>query len=131
MLCSGRVLLRRCPHRRGRVGGGAASATHEIPFAWENLALKFFALDRLVYWLALGAITLIRLLPLKICFLLGQVIGALAWAILPRYRRLATENLSAVFANELSSSGIRCHGPPSTSRPRPSSSRARSPVPRS
>jgi lipopolysaccharide heptosyltransferase II len=107
MPCSGRVLLRRCPHRRGRVGGGAASATHEIPFAWENLALKFFALDRLVYWLALGAITLIRLLPLKICFLLGQVIGALAWAILPRYRRLATENLSAVFANELSSSGIR------------------------
>ena len=63
MLCSGRVLLRRCPHRRGRVGGGAASATHEIPFAWENLALKFFALDRLVYWLALGAIALIRLFP--------------------------------------------------------------------
>jgi heptosyltransferase II len=64
-------------------------------------------LDRLIYWLALGAVTVIRRLPLSVCFVLGQVIGALLWAILPRYRKLARENLSAAFANEKSSSEIR------------------------
>jgi lipopolysaccharide heptosyltransferase II len=64
-------------------------------------------LDRLIYWLALGAITVIRWLPLAVCFVLGQVIGAFLWAILPRYRKLARENLSAAFANEKSSSEIR------------------------
>src|SRR4029077_20041052 len=64
-------------------------------------------LDRLTYWLALGAITVIRWLPLKVCFLLGQVIGRFFWAILPRYRKLARENLSAAFASEKSSSEIR------------------------
>ena len=63
-------------------------------------------MDRLIYWLALGGITVIRLLPLKLCFVLGQLIGAGAWAILPRYRRLARENLSAVFAKEMSSAEI-------------------------
>jgi lauroyl/myristoyl acyltransferase len=56
-------------------------------------------LDRLTYWLALGAITVIRHLPLAVCFLLGQVLGAALWAILPRYRKLARENLSAAFAD--------------------------------
>jgi heptosyltransferase II len=64
-------------------------------------------LDRLIYWLALGAITVIRHLPLAVCFVLGQVIGALLWAILPRYRKLARENLSAVFAKEKAPSEIR------------------------
>ena len=64
-------------------------------------------MDRLTYWLALGAITVIRQLPLAVCFVLGQVIGAFLWAILPRYRKLARENLSAVFANEMSQSEIR------------------------
>jgi heptosyltransferase II len=63
--------------------------------------------DRLIYWLALGAVTVIRQLPLAVCFVLGQVIGAFLWAILPRYRKLARENLSAAFANEKSSSEIR------------------------
>jgi lauroyl/myristoyl acyltransferase len=56
-------------------------------------------LDRLTYWLALGAITVIRHLPLAVCFLLGQVLGAALWAILPRYRKLARENLSAAFVD--------------------------------
>jgi heptosyltransferase II len=73
----------------------------------EPALLKYFTLDRLIYWLALGAITVIRQLPLKLCFVLGQVIGAFLWAILPRYRELARENLSAAFANEKSSSEIR------------------------
>ncbi|HEY5768992.1 MAG TPA: hypothetical protein VIS71_04010, partial [Terrimicrobium sp.] len=63
--------------------------------------------DRFTYWLALGVITIIRRLPLAVCFVLGQVIGAFLWAILPRYRKLARENLSAAFANEKSSSEIR------------------------
>jgi heptosyltransferase II len=63
--------------------------------------------DRLVYWLAWGAIIVIRKLPLALCFVLGQVIGAFLWAILGGYRKLARENLSAVFANEMSSSEIR------------------------
>ena len=64
-------------------------------------------LDRLIYWLALSAITVIRRLPLKVCFVLGQVIGAFLWAILPRYRKLARENLVAAFGNEKSASEIR------------------------
>jgi heptosyltransferase-2 len=67
----------------------------------------FCMLDRLIYWLALGAITVIRRLPLPVCFVLGQVIGAFLWAILPRYRKLARENLSAAFGNAKSSSEIR------------------------
>ncbi|HET9524057.1 MAG TPA: hypothetical protein VFO90_07485, partial [Terrimicrobiaceae bacterium] len=63
-------------------------------------------IDRLIYWLALGAVTVIRRLPLAVCFVLGQVIGAFLWAILPRYRKLARENLTAVFANEKSATEI-------------------------
>ena len=50
---------------------------------------------------------MIRWLPLAVCFVLGQIIGAFLWAILSRYRKLARENLSAVFAHEMSSSQIR------------------------
>src|SRR4029077_817604 len=64
-----------------------------------SLGTFFCMLDRLTYWLALGAITVIRHLPLAVCFLLGQVLGAALWAILPRYRKLARENLSAAFAD--------------------------------
>lgn len=53
--------------------------------------------DRIIYWLALGVITVIRRLPLGFCFALGQMIGAILWAILPGYRRLAKANLSAAF----------------------------------
>jgi heptosyltransferase II len=63
--------------------------------------------NRMIYLLALGAINVIRRLPLALCFVLGQGIGALLWAILGRYRRLARQNLSAVFANEKSPSEIR------------------------
>jgi heptosyltransferase II len=49
----------------------------------------------------------IRRLPLGVCFVLGQVIGAFLWAILPRYRKLARENLSAAFGEEMSPSEIR------------------------
>lgn len=42
-------------------------------------------------------VTFVRWLPLPVCFALGQVLGSILWAILPRYRRLARENLAAVF----------------------------------
>ena len=64
-------------------------------------------MDRLIYWLALGAITVIRHPPLAVCFVLGQLIGALLWAILPRYRKLARENLSAAFGEEMTRLEIR------------------------
>lgn len=64
-------------------------------------------LDRLVYWLALIVVTFVRWLPLAVCFVLGQGIGAMLWAILPGYRRLARENLASVFGNEMSPEEIR------------------------
>lgn len=41
------------------------------------------------------------------CFGLGQVIGGILWAILPRYRRLARENLAAVFSPGMPPAEIR------------------------
>ena len=64
-------------------------------------------LDHLVYWLALGVVTIVRSLPLAICFAFGQAIGVVLWAILPRYRRLARENLASVFGKEMSPAQIR------------------------
>ena len=64
--------------------------------------------NRIIYWLALGVITVIRHLPLAVCFVLGQIIGTIMWAILPGYRRLARENLDRALGNELSPAGVRC-----------------------
>ena len=63
--------------------------------------------ERLVYIFALLTVGLIRCLPLSVCFLLGQAIGALMWLILPGYRRLARENLKIAFADEMSDGEIR------------------------
>lgn len=63
--------------------------------------------DRLVYIVAVGAVGLIRRLPLGACFLLGQAVGALLWLVLPGYRKLARENLTKAFSGEKSSTAIR------------------------
>ena len=63
--------------------------------------------DRLVYILALLTVGLIRRLPLSVCFVLGQSIGAFLWFILPGYRRLARENLTIAFGQEMSKQEIR------------------------
>lgn len=63
--------------------------------------------DRLVYILALVALRAVRLLPLSLCFLLGQAVGAFLWLILPGYRRLARENLTIAFGRELTPQQIR------------------------
>lgn len=59
--------------------------------------VSFRMLDRFIYWLALGVISVIRRLPLAVCFALGQFLGAVLWAILPGYRKLARENLTIAF----------------------------------
>ena len=63
--------------------------------------------DRLVYILALAVLSLVRRLPLALCFVVGQAGGALMWLILPGYRRLARENLTIAFGRELSPAQIR------------------------
>ena len=50
-------------------------------------------MDRLLYLLALSVVSLIRLLPITLCFVLGQATGFLMWVILPGYRRLSKQNL--------------------------------------
>lgn len=63
--------------------------------------------DRLVYILASLVVGIIRRLPLAACFVLGQWVGALLWAILPGYRRLARENLAKAFEGEMSAAEAR------------------------
>ena len=56
-------------------------------------------MDRLIYLLALGVVSFIRLLPITLCFVLGQLIGLAIWVILPGYRRLAKRNLRIAFGS--------------------------------
>jgi heptosyltransferase II len=58
-------------------------------------------MDRLLYLLALVLVTLIRLLPITVCFVLGQCLGLLVWMILPGYRRLSKQNLHIAFGPSL------------------------------
>ena len=60
-------------------------------------AFSFNFMDRVVYGIVLVVVTAIRSLPLKMCFALGACVGAVLWAILPGYRRLARENLQRAF----------------------------------
>ncbi|HEY8901994.1 MAG TPA: glycosyltransferase family 9 protein [Chthoniobacterales bacterium] len=64
-------------------------------------------MDRVVYAIVLVVVTAIRALPLKVCFALGWSIGAVLWAILPGYRRLARENLQRAFDGEKSPAAVR------------------------
>jgi lipopolysaccharide heptosyltransferase II len=63
--------------------------------------------DRLVYILALAVLGIVRRLPLSVCYVLGQAVGAFLWLILPGYRRLARENLTLAFGGEMSAQAIR------------------------
>lgn len=61
-------------------------------------------MDRLLYLLALGLVSIIRVIPITVCFLLGQFLGLLVWAILPGYRRLSKQNLQIAFGHEMTDS---------------------------
>jgi heptosyltransferase-2 len=62
---------------------------------------SLFLMDRLIYLLALGVVSFIRLLPITVCFVLGQFLGLVIWLILPGYRRLAKRNLHIAFGDGL------------------------------
>ncbi|MBX9577813.1 MAG: hypothetical protein K2W97_04990 [Chthoniobacterales bacterium] len=63
-------------------------------------------MSRLIYFIALFVVTIIRNLPLRCCFRCGQALGWIAWLILPQYRRLAQRNLQIAFGTEVSSSQL-------------------------
>ena len=88
---------RKTPLITGIFPFGAAAPSLSLP---PSLLL----MDRLLYLLALGLVTLIRLLPITVCFLLGQFLGLLVWAILPGYRRLSKQNLQIAFGSKLTDS---------------------------
>lgn len=50
-------------------------------------------MNRLIAAAAAAAFSLVRALPLPVCFLAGRALGLLLWAVLPGYRRLAKENI--------------------------------------
>lgn len=70
-------------------------------------AFSFNFMDRLVYGIVWVVVTAIRALPLKVCFALGKSVGAVLWAILPGYRRLARENLERALGRELSAARLQ------------------------
>ena len=79
---------------------GVLSSEHP-PLALCVLA-SLFLMERLLYLLALALVTLIRILPITVCFVTGQFIGLMLWLILPGYRRLSKQNLRIAFGSTLS-----------------------------
>lgn len=63
-------------------------------------------MDRFVYLIALAVVSVLRVLPIGICFALGATLGTIAWMILPGYRRLAKENLSRALGKNHTKSEI-------------------------
>ena len=59
-------------------------------------------LDFCIYLLYRAGSFLIGLLPLPFVFVLGELSGAAACMVLPKYRRLAFHNLQIAFGNEKS-----------------------------
>ncbi len=64
-------------------------------------------MDLLLYWIAKGAVRILRLLPLPWVARVGRCFGALAYCIDARHRRVATENLNRCFEAEKSHLEIR------------------------
>jgi heptosyltransferase II len=58
----------------------------------------------LFYRAGTGSLTL---LPLPFLFALGQIGGAIAWLVLPHYRKLALRNVRIAFGDELSEKRLR------------------------
>jgi heptosyltransferase-2 len=63
--------------------------------------------DYPVYLFYRAGTDLLTLLPLPFLFAMGQIGGAIAWLVLPHYRRLAVRNVRIAFADELSETEMR------------------------
>lgn len=63
-------------------------------------------MDYLVYLLVRLLLAVLGRLPLEAVFRLGSFLGLAAWAILPKYRRLARHNISIAFGNSMSDRDI-------------------------
>ena len=64
-------------------------------------------LDFCIYLLYRGVTAIANLLPVRLLFAIGNLIGFCAWLAFPPYRRLARRNLEIAFANEKSSRELR------------------------
>jgi len=83
----------------GRIGSGNfPSEGDSAPLSSDS---SIVIMDRLIYLLALSVVTLVRLLPITLCFVIGQAVGLLVWLILPGYRRLSKQNLRIAFGPSL------------------------------
>jgi heptosyltransferase II len=63
--------------------------------------------DYPVYLFYRAGTDLLTLLPLPFLFAIGQIGGAIAWLVLPHYRRLALRNVRIAFSDELSEKQMR------------------------
>src|SRR5256886_17539388 len=63
--------------------------------------------DYPVYLLYRVGTDLLVLLPLPFLFAMGQICGAIAWLLLPQYRKLALRNVRIAFGDELSETELR------------------------
>jgi lipopolysaccharide heptosyltransferase II len=64
-------------------------------------------IDFFVYLCYRAILLLIVALPLRVVFSLGKIFGAVAWLVLPQYRRLARHNLRIAFGEEFSATKRR------------------------
>ena len=64
-------------------------------------------LDFSIYLLYRAGTAIASALPLRVLFPLGDLMGLVAWLLLPHYRRLARRNLEIAFANEKSPRELR------------------------
>ena len=63
--------------------------------------------DYAVYLFYRAGTDLLTLLPLPFLFAMGQIGGAIAWLVLPHYRKLALRNVHIAFGDELSETEMR------------------------
>ncbi len=63
-------------------------------------------MEYLLYLLYRSATALVKCMPLRLVFRLGQFSGLVAWAMAPSYRKLVKRNLSIAFGNEKSAEEI-------------------------
>ncbi|MDQ3626076.1 MAG: lipopolysaccharide heptosyltransferase II [Verrucomicrobiota bacterium] len=64
-------------------------------------------LDFGTYLLYRAGSAVVSVIPLRLLFRLGELLGLAAWIVLPRYRRLARENLGIAFGHEQTAAELR------------------------